>query len=62
MFIRLFRTYATRYRVPIHRDESLLKELGDILGIPRDEEETVETFGKKIKEKLDLDYKPKRFG
>jgi hypothetical protein len=32
-----------------------LKELGDLLEIPRDEEETVETFVEKIRAKLDLD-------
>jgi hypothetical protein len=60
MFVRLFRTYATKYKVPIHRDESLLKELGEILKIPHDEHETIESFAKKIRERLELDYRPKR--
>jgi hypothetical protein len=59
IFIRLFRTYAERYRIPIHRDESLLKELGDILEIPRDEDETIETFAEKIRKRLGLDYQPR---
>ena len=60
IFIRSFRNFATRHRYPLHRDESLLVELGDILEIPRDEEETIETFAKKIREKLELDYRPRR--
>ncbi len=60
MFIRLFKSHATRYRFPIHRDEDLMKELGDIVGIPRDDDETIETFAKKIRDKLDLDYRPRR--
>jgi hypothetical protein len=60
IFVRLFRNYAARYRFPIHRDEDLMKELGDIVGIPRDEDETIETFAKKIRDKLGLDYRPRR--
>ena len=60
IFIRLFKSYAARYRFPIHRDEDLMKELGDILGILRDDDETIETFSKKIRDKLDLDYRPRR--
>jgi hypothetical protein len=60
IFLRLFRKYAARHRFPLHRDEDLLKELGDILEIPRDEDETVETFAKKIKDRLELDYRPRR--
>lgn len=60
IFIRLFRNYAARYRFPIHRDEDLMKELGDIVGIPRDDDETIETFSKKIRDKLGLDYRPRR--
>jgi hypothetical protein len=59
IFIRLFRSHATRHRVPIHRDEDLLKELGEILEIPRDEEETIETYARKIRDRLELDYKPR---
>jgi hypothetical protein len=59
-FIRMFRNYANRHRIPIDRDESLLVELGDILEIPRDEDETIETFAKKIRRRLELDYKPRR--
>lgn len=62
IFIRLFRTYATRHRIPIHRDEGLLKELGDILEIPRDDDETIETFARKVRGRLDLEYKPRRRG
>lgn len=60
IFVRLFRTYATRHRFPLHRDEDLLKELGEILEIPRDEEETIETYAKKIRSRLDLDYQPRK--
>ncbi|MCU0728426.1 MAG: hypothetical protein MUE73_22015 [Planctomycetes bacterium] len=60
LFIRAFRTYATKYRFPIHRDEDLLKELGDILRIPLGEHETIESLAKKIREELELDYRPKR--
>jgi hypothetical protein len=60
LFIRAFRSYATKYRFPIHRDEALLKELGEILEIPHDEHETIETFARKIRDRLELDYKPKR--
>lgn len=59
IFVRLFRTYAERHRIPIHRDEGLLKELGEILEIPRDEEETIETYARKIRDRLDLDYRPR---
>ncbi len=37
-----------------------MKELGDIVGIPRDDDETIETFARKIRDKLDLDYRPRR--
>ena len=60
IFIRQFRTYAARHRLPIDQDEGLLVELGDILEIPRDEDETIETFAKKIRGKLELDYTPRR--
>ena len=60
LFVRMFRTHAERHRLPIHRDESLLKELGDVLDIPRDEHETIETFAEKIRKRLDLHYKPRR--
>ena len=60
IFIHSFKIFASRYRLPIHRDESLLMELGDILEIPRDDEETVETYAKKIRERLELDYRPRR--
>ena len=56
----VFRSFAERHRMPIHRDESLLKELGDILQIPRDDHETIETFAEKIRNKLGLDYTPRR--
>lgn len=59
VFVRLFRSYVTRHRLPIHRDEDLLKELGDILEIGRDEEETIETYAKKIRDRLGLDYRPR---
>jgi hypothetical protein len=60
IFVRLFKNYAAKYRFPIHRDEDLMKELGDILAIPRDDDETIETFATKIRDKLDLDYRPRR--
>jgi len=60
LFIRMFRTHAERHRLPIHRDESLLKELGDVLEIPRDDHETIETYAEKIRKRLDLTYKPRR--
>jgi hypothetical protein len=60
IFVSLFTRYAVRYRFPIHRNEDLLKELGDILQIPRDEDETIETFAQKIRDKLGLDYRPRR--
>jgi len=60
IFVRQFRSFAARHRMPIHRDESLLKELGDLLEIPRDEDETVETFAEKIRAKLDLKYPASR--
>ncbi|MHC4469571.1 MAG: hypothetical protein ACYTDY_01875 [Planctomycetota bacterium] len=60
LFIRFFQTYATKHRLPIHRDESLLVELGDILEIRRDEDETVETFAAKIQARLGFDYRPRR--
>lgn len=59
IFVRLFKAQATRHRFPIHRDEGLLKELGEILDIPREEEETIETYVKKIRDRLELDYKPR---
>ncbi len=60
VFIQLFQTYAKKHRLPIDRDESLLVELGDILEITRDEDETVETFAKKIKDRLGFEYRPRR--
>jgi uncharacterized membrane protein len=60
LFVRSFRSFAERHRTPIHQDEGLLKELGDILEIPRDEHETIETFAEKIRKKLDLTYTPRR--
>jgi len=60
LFIRMFTTHAERHRLPIHRDESLMKELGDVLSIPRDDHETIETYAEKIRKRLNLTYKPRR--
>ena len=60
LFVRMFKTHAERHRLPIHRDESLMKELGEVLDIPRDDHETIETYAEKIRKRLDLTYKPRR--
>jgi len=55
IFIRMFRSYSERHRISLHRDQGLLKELGEILDIRRDETETVETYARQIRRKLDLE-------
>lgn len=60
LFIRMFTRHAERHRLPIHRDESLMKELGEVLDIPRDDHETIESYVEKIRKRLDLTYKPRR--
>ncbi len=60
IFLRLFRTYAARYRLHLEKDEALLMELGEILEIPHEEEDTVESYARKIRARLDLTYPPRR--
>jgi hypothetical protein len=54
IFIELLRDMVIRHRFPLHREQALTKQIGEILHIPTGEDETVESYAAKVREKLDL--------
>jgi len=54
IFIDLLRDMVIRHRYPLHREEALTKQIGEILKIPTGEDETVESYAAKVRDKLHL--------
>ena len=54
-FLELLAYLVVRYRFRIEDDQALLKQLGEMLGVPRAEDDTVETYAHRIEEGLRLD-------
>jgi uncharacterized protein YneF (UPF0154 family) len=54
IFTELLRDMIIRHRFPLHREEALTKQIGQILRIPEGREETVESYVEKVRQRLDL--------
>ncbi len=54
IFIEVLRDMVAKYHFPIHREEKLTKQIGEVLRIPKGEDETIETYAKKVLERLNL--------
>jgi hypothetical protein len=54
IFMELLRDMVVRHRFPLHREEALTKQIGEILRIPTSEDETVESYARKVRQRLDL--------
>ena len=54
IFLELFVEQVRRRQWPFQEDPELLRELGEMLEIPRTEDDTVDTYQAKVREKLGL--------
>ena len=52
--MELLKDMVIRHRFPLHREETLTKQIGEILRIPTGEDETVESYAAKVRMKLGL--------
>ncbi|MHC4224246.1 MAG: hypothetical protein ACYSX0_14290 [Planctomycetota bacterium] len=58
IFIELMRFMVVTHRYPLEKDEALVLDLGNIMKIPRDEEDTVESYCEKVREKMKVEAPP----
>jgi hypothetical protein len=54
IFMELLKDMVIRHRFPLHREEALTKQIGEILRIPTGADETVESYAMKVRAKLGL--------
>jgi hypothetical protein len=54
IFVELLRDMVIRHRFPLRREESLTRQIGEILRIPVGEDETVESYANKVLRRLNL--------
>ncbi|NUN52179.1 MAG: hypothetical protein HUU06_05250 [Planctomycetaceae bacterium] len=54
IFLEIFVEQVRRRQWPFQEDPELLRELGEILDLPRGEEDTVDTYQAKVRERLGL--------
>jgi hypothetical protein len=55
VFLDILAYLVVRYRYRIEDDERLLKQLGEVMKVPRSEDDTVESYAQKIEAGLRLD-------
>ncbi|MHC4925269.1 MAG: hypothetical protein ACYTG4_14530 [Planctomycetota bacterium] len=54
VFLRIFAEQVKRRNWPFHDDPELLREVGEMLELPRQEDDTVDTYSARVREKLGL--------
>jgi hypothetical protein len=55
VFLDLLAYLVVRYRYRVADDDRLLKQLGEVMGVPRSDDDTVESYAERIEEGLRLD-------
>ncbi len=55
IFVEHVAFMVRRHGYPLESDESLVLELGRVMRIPRDEEDTIESYGEKVRARMQLD-------
>jgi hypothetical protein len=59
-FVDLVSRLVVRHDVRIEDDQDLLKELGEILGVPHEDDDTVESYTERVERALRLDRERER--
>ena len=54
IFVELVRFMVSNHDFPLERDQGLVLELGRIMRVKRDDDDTVESYGDKVREKMKL--------
>jgi len=58
IFVEHMRFMVETHKYPLENDEALVLELGKVMRIPRDENDTIESYGEKVRAKMNLTEGP----
>ena len=58
IFVEHVRFMVERHGYPLEKDHALVRELGNVLRIPRTEEETLESYTEKVRTKMGIATRP----
>jgi len=57
IFIEVLRDMVAKHHFPIHREEKLTRQIGEVLRIPEGDDETIESYAEKVLARLNLTEK-----